>query len=193
MTTTPTTGVVFQRDDRRLGEFALRPVDPPADAPLLHTWVTHPRSVFWLMQDADPQDVAAEFRAIAERPGHDAYLGLHRGQPAFLVERYDPAAELADVHHTLPGDVGMHFLCAPTDTPLHGFTRAVLTTVMEFLFSDAATRRVVVEPDVRNTAVHVLNETVGFRVEREVTLPEKTALLSTCTRAAYLASRGAHR
>ena len=191
--TTHTPGVFFHREDPRLGTFALRPVDPVADAPLLHGWVTHPRSVFWMMQDTTWQDVIEEFRGIAARTGHDAYLGLHRGQPAFLVERYDPAAELGEVHETLPGDVGMHFLCAPTDTPLHGFTRAVITTVMDFLFSDAATRRVVVEPDVRNTAVHVLNEATGFRVERKVALPEKDALLSTCTRAAYLAARGANR
>lgn len=190
MTTPPTTEVLFRRVDARLGEFALRTVDPAADTPLLHAWVTHPRSAFWMMQDATPADVEREFGDIAARTGHDAYLGLHRGHPAFLVERYDPAAELGDVHDPRPGDTGMHFLCAPTDTPLHGFTRAVITTVMDFLFADPAVQRVVVEPDVRNTPVHVLNEAVGFRVERTVRLPEKDALLSTCSRAAYQAARG---
>ncbi|MGK5643545.1 GNAT family N-acetyltransferase, partial [Streptomyces sp. URMC 126] len=81
------------------------------------------------------------------------FLGLHDGRPAFLMERYCPAhVELVGVHEARPGDVGMHFLVAPTDTPLHGFTRAVIGTVMEMLFSDPATRRVVVEPDIRNTA-----------------------------------------
>lgn len=188
-----TDGVLFRRTDPRLGEFALRAVDAAADAPLLHAWVTHPRSAFWMMQDATLDDVEHEFRDIAARTGHDAYLGLHRGRPAFLVERYDPAAELGDVHDTRPGDVGMHFLCAPTDAPLHGFTRAVIGTVMDFLFADPDVQRVVVEPDVRNTAVHVLNETVGFRVEGTVRLPEKDALLSTCTRADHLAARGANR
>jgi RimJ/RimL family protein N-acetyltransferase len=193
MTTTHAAGTVFRREDRRLGEFALRPVDPAGDALLLHTWVTHPRSAFWMMQDADVPDVERAYHDVAAGPDHDAFLGLHRHRPAFLVERYDPAAELAAVHTPRTGDTGMHFLCAPTDTPLHGFTRAVLTTVMDFLFSDPAVQRVVVEPDVRNTKVHTLNEAVGFTVERTVRLPEKEALLSTCTRAAYLAARGAHR
>lgn len=190
---THTIRVLFRRADARLGEFALRTVDPAADAPLLHAWVTHPRSAFWMMQDATLADVQREFRDIAARPGHDAHLGLHLGRPAFLVERYDPADELGDVHDSRAGDVGMHFLCAPTDTPLHGFTRAVIGTVMDFLFADPAVQRVVVEPDVRNTAVHALNEAAGFRVERTVRLPEKDALLSTCTRAAHLAARGANR
>jgi RimJ/RimL family protein N-acetyltransferase len=76
----------------------------------------------------------------------------------------------------------MHFLVAPSDTPVHGFTRAVITAVMEHLFADPATRRVVVEPDVNNTAVHALNEAVGFVPEREIRKPEKKALLSFCTR-----------
>ncbi|MEV5707615.1 GNAT family N-acetyltransferase [Actinoallomurus sp. NPDC052274] len=180
---------VFSRIDDRLGEFALRSVDPIGDAALLHRWVTHPKSVFWMMGDASPSDVVAEFESIAARPGHDAFLGLHEGRPAFLVERYDPGRELGAVYDARPGDVGMHFLVAPADTPIHGFTRAVLVTVMELLFADPRTRRVIVEPDVRNTAVHALNATVGFDVVGTVPLPGKQALLSVCTRERYAATR----
>ncbi|MGN9776987.1 GNAT family N-acetyltransferase [Micromonospora sp. H33] len=180
---------VHTRQDPRLGEFALRTLDPDADAALLHRWVTHPKAAFWLMQDADVAEVAAEYRRIAAHPHHDAYLGLHDGAPAFLAERYDPAhVELVGLYDARPGDVGMHFLCAPTDTPVRGFTRAVITTVMDWLFADPATERVVVEPDVRNSAVHALNAAVGFEVVGPVDKPEKTALLSICTRAGFRAA-----
>jgi RimJ/RimL family protein N-acetyltransferase len=183
------TEVVFTRHDRRLGEFALRTLDLTADAALLHQWVTHPKSAFWLMQDADVDAVAAEYRRIADHPHHEAYLGLWRDEPAFLAERYDPArVELVGLHDAQPGDVGMHFLCAPTDTPVHGFTRAVITTVLAWLFADPATAQVVVEPDVGNTAVHALNAAVGFEVVGPITKPEKTALLSICTRQRFRAA-----
>ncbi|GII24028.1 GNAT family N-acetyltransferase [Planosporangium mesophilum] len=183
---------VFTHAHQRLGEFTLRAVDPVADADLLHRWVTHPRSAYWLMQQATLADVVREYQTVAARPGHDALLGLHEGRPAFLVERYDPHHELGGVYPVQPGDVGMHFLVAPTDTPVAGFTRAVIVTVMELLFADPRTRRVVVEPDVRNTAVHALNAYVGFRVVNTVRLPNKTAYLSICTREQYEAARGAH-
>ena len=174
---------VFTRTDDRHGEFTVRPLDPDGDAQLLHGWVTHPKAAFWLMQDADPAQVRDAYREIAEHPHHDAFLGLLDGRPVFLVERYDPArVELAGLYDAEPGDVGMHFLCAPADVAVHGFTRAVLGTVMAFLFSDPAARRVVVEPDLRNTAVHALNAAVGFQVVGPVAKPEKTALLSICTR-----------
>ncbi|PZG09314.1 GNAT family N-acetyltransferase [Micromonospora craterilacus] len=160
-----------------------------ADAPLLHRWVTHPKAAFWMMQDADVERVAAEYRRIAAHPHHDAYLGLWRGEAAFLAERYDPArVELVGLHDAQPGDVGMHFLCAPARVPTHGFTTAVITTVMAWIFADPATHRVVVEPDVRNTAVHALNAAVGFEVVGPVVKPEKTALLSICTRERFEAA-----
>lgn len=184
---------VFTRTDPLLGGFALRPLDPAADAVLLHRWVTHPKAAYWMMQDADVAEVAREYREVAGHPHRAAFLGLADGRPAFLVERYDPArVELAGLYDHREGDVGMHFLCAPTDRPVHGFSRAVIVTVMAWLFADPRVRRVVVEPDLRNTAVQALNTAVGFDAVGPVAKPEKVALLSTCTRARFLAAtRGA--
>ncbi|MFJ8866954.1 GNAT family N-acetyltransferase [Streptomyces sp. NPDC102473] len=179
-----------------LGTFTVRPLDPSpgqegrrSDAELVHAWVTHPRSAFWMMGDARPEDVEREYMAIAAHPHHDAFIGLHEGEPAFLMERYDPTeVELKGLYEAEPGDVGMHFLVAPPEKPVHGFTLAVITTVMKTLFADPRVRRVVVEPDVTNTAVHALNKAVGFEAVREITKPEKQALLSTCTREQFEAA-----
>ncbi|MFJ4774909.1 GNAT family N-acetyltransferase [Streptomyces sp. NPDC088762] len=186
-----TTDILFSRTDPALGTFSLRPLDPFADAELLHGWVTHPKASFWMMQDASLPDVEREYMRIAAHEHHQAFIGLHEGRPAFLMESYDPARlELVGLYDARPGDVGMHFLVAPTETPLSGFTRAVITTVMAALFADPATERVVVEPDVRNTAVHALNEAVGFVPHGPVRKPEKEALLSFCTRARFEAATG---
>ncbi|MFC5217256.1 GNAT family N-acetyltransferase [Streptomyces coerulescens] len=175
-----------------IGTFTIHALDPLKDAELLHRWVTDPKAAFWMMQDAKLQDVEREYMRIAAHQYHHAYLGLHDGEPAFLMESYDPRyVELVGLYEPEPGDVGMHFLVAPTDRPIHGFTKAVITAVMDELFADPRTRRVVVEPDVGNKAVHALNEAVGFVPVREIDKPEKRALLSFCTRDQYLAARGA--
>ncbi|MFF4019337.1 GNAT family N-acetyltransferase [Streptomyces sp. NPDC001843] len=172
--------------------FTFRPLDPPRDAALLHRWVTHPKAAFWMMRDASVEDVERAYREIAADEHHHALLGLDEyGVPAFLMEKYDPAhRELTGLYEPRPGDVGMHFLTPATDHPVHGFTRAVITAVMAHLFEDPATARVVVEPDVRNKAVHALNEAVGFVPEREIDKPEKKALLSFCTREQFAAATG---
>jgi RimJ/RimL family protein N-acetyltransferase len=170
----------------------IRALDPAADAVLLHRWLTHPKAAYWMMLDAELEEVRDEYRRIAAHPHHDAFIGLHDGEPAFLVERYDPRhVELPGLFAAQDGDVGMHFLCAPTDRPVHGFTLDVITAVMTWLFADPATARVVVEPDVANTAVHRLNRAVGFQVLGAIVKPEKEALLSVCTRAQFRTAIGA--
>ncbi|MEU9577162.1 MULTISPECIES: GNAT family N-acetyltransferase [Streptomyces] len=172
----------------------LHPLEPAREAARLHAWLTDPKAAYWMMGDLSAAEIVEAYEAIVRHPHHDAFLGALDGEFCFLVERYDPArVELAGLYEARPGDVGMHFLCAPAGSPRHGFTRSVITTVMAFLFDDPATRRVVVEPDVRNTAVHALNAFVGFVPEGPLVKPEKTALLSFCTREQFAAAtEGVH-
>ncbi|MGW1910746.1 GNAT family N-acetyltransferase [Streptomyces sp. NPDC002076] len=171
--------------------FTFRAVDPLKDGELLHSWVTHPKASFWMMRDAKLEDVERAYMEIAADEHHHALLGLRAGKPVFLMEKYDPARrELAGLYEARPGDIGMHFLTPATDTPVHGFTRSVITAVLAHLFEDPAVQRIVVEPDVRNKAVHALNAAVGFVAEREIQKPEKEALLSFCTREQFAAATG---
>ena len=178
--------------------FTLEPLDLDRNLPVVHSWVTHPRSSSWMMQDASLADVHDEYARIAAEPHHDALLGRADGRPAFLVETYDPAydacAGLAGLPELRQGDLGMHVLVAPPDGPgVAGFTTAVFAAVMEHCLSDPAVQRVVVEPDTRNTKIRAKNVAAGFVELREVSLEHKTAMLSVCTRQAYLdAAQGAH-
>lgn len=161
----------------------LEPLDLDHDLGRLHAWVTHPRSAFWQMQDADVADVEREYRLIEESPHHHAWLGRVDGVPAFLAETYDPFhSELAELPEIRGGDLGMHVLVAPTDRPVPGFTRAVFRAVLDHCFADPAVRRVVVEPDARNDKVRALNRAFGFHELRTVTLSTKEAMLSVRSR-----------
>ncbi|MFJ4028551.1 GNAT family N-acetyltransferase [Paenarthrobacter sp. NPDC089989] len=177
--------------------FTFRPVDPVADAPVLHSWVSQEYARFWGMVGCAEQDVVEEYSKIAATGHHQAFLGLDDGVPAFLMERYRPeSSPLADVYDVQPGDIGMHLLVSPpSGDPQPGFTTAVMQAVMRELFEDAETQRVVVEPDARNHKIHALNEKVGFRPHGVVTLPavdpsedHKQGLLSFCTREDFLAT-----
>lgn len=184
-----TTTTLFARATR-VGRITIEPLDVERDADELHRWVTHPRSSFWGMQGASPDDVRQAYAGIEADPHHEAWLGRVDGEPAFLAETYEPEhSEIAGTYDWQSGDVGMHVLVAPTDAPRHGFTTAVFRTVMELCLDDPRRRRVVVEPDVGNARIAALNAAAGFRVEREVALSDKVAALSTCTREQFLASR----
>ncbi|WP_314038641.1 GNAT family N-acetyltransferase [Dietzia sp. CH92] len=180
----------------------------PADTlRTLHAWLDHPGSAYWGMRGSTPTQVG-EFLADWSSDPHRRVLivridGLRVGLAVF----YDPAAvELDGRYPHEPGDLGMHLLVAPTRTPVPGTTAAVMGAICATAFAPATpdaeagggvalpvhgggpARRVVVEPDIRNTAVHRLNARAGFREAGPVDLPDKTALLSFCTADAFSAS-----
>jgi RimJ/RimL family protein N-acetyltransferase len=163
--------------------FTFRPVDPAADAPLLHSWVSQNYARFWGMASATLADVEREYAQLQASGHHQALLGLEEGVPAFLMERYDPArSPLHGLYEAKPGDVGMHLLVSPPIEPRSGFTTAVMAAVLAEIFADPANGRVVAEPDAANTKIHTLNERLGFRKLALVQLPDKEAWLSLCTR-----------
>ncbi|MCB7137480.1 GNAT family N-acetyltransferase [Cellulosimicrobium marinum] len=198
-TARPATGAYALRV--RLGarhaDVTVEPVDPPRDAALVQGWLAHPRSAFWQMGDLDVTGVRDYLTGVVADPHQDAWLGRVDGEPLFLVETYDPArVTLADVPDAVallePGDVGMHLLVAPptpddSGTPVRvsGLTSAVMGAVVRFCLDPQGRggRRVVVEPDVRNAAIAAKNAAAGFRVLRELDLPDKRAHLAVATRA----------
>jgi len=186
----------FRREWPDIGTLALRPLDIARDIETVFDWVSRDYARFWGMNGDSREQVADFYREMQESDSAQAYLGLHDGRPAFLVECYDPAHDPVGEHYTVrPGDRGMHFLVAPTPDggPIHGFSQAVIDTIVAFLFSDSDTRRIVVEPDVTNAKIHPLNRRAGFVYDREIRLAEKTAHLAFCTRDSSAGKTTTHR
>lgn len=176
-----------------LGAIEVMPVSLPADLAMLHAWVTHPRSHFWGMQGWAREQVAAEFTGIAGNPYHDAWILAIDGEPIALSETYRPQHSPLDGQYPAsPGDLGMHVLVAPPRRRRSGTTAVIMTAVLRWCFRDPLVQRVVVEPDVRNHAIHAKNLAAGFRPLRTAVLPDKTALISAATRADFEASALAH-
>lgn len=178
-----------------LPAIGVRPVDPDRDAPLLHRWLTHPRSHWWQLTGASPDEIRTMYREIGEDPAQAAWLGTVAGCPAFLIETYAPARLLAGAYAEEPGDLGMHLLVAPPEGPrLGGFTDQAMAATLRFCFDRLQATRIVVEPDVRNWAIQAKNAAAGFAVVGEVDLgadpgPPKRALLSLLTAKDFAASR----
>lgn len=202
-TTTATTTGTSPIPAGSRGRFTFRPVDPVADAALLHRWAATPRARFWGLETATERQVRAEQERIAAEPHQRALVALdarHEGRPAFLLETYDPAhSVLAGRYRWRHGDAGLHLLLPdPADAggPESGFSAAAMEAALEHVFADPAVLRVVVEPDARNTAIQALNARCGFRPGERLDLPAadgapaKTAQLSYCTRVDFAAATG---
>ena len=177
--------------------YTFRPVSLPDDSALLHSWIATEHASFWGMPNATEKEIEAEYRTLLATAGYEVLLGIDAsGDEKFLVELYDPAASpLADAYNYVRGDRGLHFLAPAAANPQPGFTLEALAAAMVQAFALPGTERIIVEPDVRNKAIHALNARVGFRPVRPVELSEadgsiKQALLSICTRQDFESATG---
>ncbi len=158
---------------------AVRPVDPAADAAVLHAWVTQPRARFWGMSDHSVDDVAHVYAYIHVQAHLAAYLLLSGDHPLGLLQTYDPAVdEIGRWYDRAPGDVGVHLLLAD-DPRRAGRTREVIAAGLDLVAHLPGCRRLVFEPDSRNTASVSLLERLGCvrgpLVELRTSVAEKPA------------------
>lgn len=176
----------FSRQDELLGTFSLRALDLEKHIQPVCDWIQKDYAKFWNMQNFDQAQLHQFYSAMQQDSHQAAFMGFYQGEPAFLVEIYDPAQhELAKYFESKPEDCGMHLLIAPPVIRQPGFSLAVMRTVMEFLFQKIAANRVIVEPDIHNHKIHRLNERVGIKHIKPIELPQKTALLGLCSHYDY--------
>ncbi|MFB7296099.1 GNAT family N-acetyltransferase [Streptomyces rubiginosohelvolus] len=178
---------VHEQKIEGFGTVRLVPVDPAADAELLHGWVTEERARFWGMADHTREQVREIYEFVDSLPTHHAYLALRDGVPAALFQTYEPDADpVGECYDVRPGDFGVHLLIAPAEGEgaVKGYTDALLTAFIAYVFSDPAHVRVIVEPDARNEKAIARMVRMGFELGPEIRKPEKTARLAFLTRAA---------
>ncbi|MFI8349320.1 GNAT family N-acetyltransferase [Streptomyces sp. NPDC085596] len=157
------------------GTVRIRPLDPETDTPVIHTWVSEDRAVFWGMTGLTEAQVAEIYTHMTTLDTHHAHLVTKDGAPAALLQTYDPAADrVGECYEVRPGDMGVHLLLAPAAPDGHrpGWTSALLTAMAEYVLLVLGRSRVVVDPDVRNTKAIARFERQGFAPGPEVVLPE---------------------
>lgn len=177
----------------------IRAMDPARDTANIHAWLTHPRAHYWQMTELDEAGVRDYLGGIRDSADDNGWVGSVDGTDTFYVETYVPSTLIPrDVLVTGPDDIGMHLLVAPPEAnTVHGLTDRIMAEVIDFCLrpldqDGRGGHRVIVEPDVGNTAILEKNRTAGFSPVREadITMGEETkrALVSICTREDFASS-----
>lgn len=155
--------------------FSMRPVRPTDDAPLLHSWVTEERAVFWGMTDKSVEEVRDVYAFLDSLSTHHAYLVHDDDRPVAIFQTYDPEHDpLGECYDVRAGDLGIHLFLAPGD-PQPGFTGRLAAWLLEQVFADPSVQRVVAEPDVRNERSLRRMERMGLEPGPVVDLGHKQA------------------
>ncbi|GHH06233.1 GNAT family N-acetyltransferase [Streptomyces lanatus] len=158
-----------------LGTITIRPLDPWADAEVVHGWVGEERASFWGMNGLTRDQVAEIYAHMATLDTHHAFVVVRDTDPVALLQTYEPEADrVSEVYDPLPGDIGVHLLLAPAGPGggRPGWTAALLTVVASYVFGTLDRRRVVVDPDIRNEKAIARFLKQGFTAGPMVVLPE---------------------
>ena len=177
----------------------IRAVDPARDTKNIHLWLTHPRAHYWQMTHLDDAGVRDYLGAVLGSADENGWVGSVDGIDCFYVETYLPSTLIPhDVVPIGPDDIGMHLLVAPPDGDgVRGLTNQIMAEVIDFCLrpierGGRGGHRVIVEPDVRNTAILEKNRAAGFSPVSEATImmgeERKRALVSVCAREDFEAS-----
>ncbi|GAA1552374.1 GNAT family N-acetyltransferase [Brevibacterium picturae] len=170
----------------------IRAMDPARDTQNIHVWLSHPRAHYWQMTELDEPGVHNYLSGVHDSADDNGWVGSVDGIDCFYVETYVPSTLIPhDVISTGFDDIGMHLLVAPPDGDgVRGLTNRIMAEVIDFCLRPSEQggrggRRVIVEPDVRNTAILEKNRAAGFSPVREATImmgqERKRALISICT------------
>lgn len=157
------------------GTVRVRPLDPHADADIVHGWVTEERAAFWGMNGLTRDQVAEIYAHMDTLDTHHAFLVLRDSDPVALLQTYEPEADrVSECYDVRPGDLGVHLLLAPAGAGggRPGWTSALLTVVTAYVFRTLGRQRVVVDPDVRNEKAIARFLKQGFTAGPAVVLPE---------------------
>lgn len=157
------------------GTVRVLPLDPEADAGVLHAWVREERAAFWGMNGLTEEQVREIYAHMATLDTHHAFLAVKDGEPVALLQTYEPEADrVSECYEVLPGDIGIHLLLAPAgaEGARPGWTSALVAVFTSYVLRGLGRSRVVVDPDVRNEKAIARFARHGFALGRAVVLPE---------------------
>lgn len=162
------------------GRFTLAPVRLDQDLPRIHRWMNDPVvDAFW--QLAGPiERTAAYLAAQRDRPHTAGYLARLGGRAIGYWEIYAAAHDrLAQHYDARPADIGIHLLIGEPDRRGLGLGATLLRALGDALQADSprAPRRLVADPDERDTAAVRAFTAAGFAAAGTLDLPEKRATL----------------
>lgn len=157
------------------GTVRILPLDPHADAEVVHGWVSAERASFWGMNGLTKNQVADIYAHMAGLDTHHAFLVAQDAGPVVLLQTYEPEADrVGECYDVRPGDIGVHLLLAPAgpEGARPGWTSVLVSVIVSYVFLTLDRQRIVVDPDVRNDKAIARFLRQGFTAGPVVVLPE---------------------
>lgn len=170
-------------------KITFRPVSMELDFERLYSWHHSPHVIpFWNL-NISRENYREHLEQFLENKNQTLYIGLMDEQPMSYFEAYWCQHDMiGKFYDALPTDRGLHLLIGPSEYLGKGYAFPLLKAMMQFQFKCNEITRIIAEPDKRNKKMIHIFEKCGFKIDKEVDLPDKTGVLMVCDRKDFFGS-----
>jgi RimJ/RimL family protein N-acetyltransferase len=159
------------------GRFTLTPVKIDRDLPLIQSWMNDPDVARYWDLNGPPERTTEHVRTQIESLHSQPLLARLSGRAIGYWELYQAADDPLAAHYAAePDDLGVHLLIGESDCRGIGLGGVLLRALADAVQREKP-RRLVAEPDERNTASVRAFAAAGFTAAATLDLLEKRATL----------------
>lgn len=149
----------------------------------LHKWMHEDHVIPYWNLNFTKEKFAVHLKKALADTHQTLYLGCLDSIPMSYWESYWVKGDIIeDYYESEEGDQGIHLLIGDPDYLGKGLALPFLRAMVKFQLLTSTTNKVMAEPDIRNAKMIHLFEKCGFTPIKEIELPDKNALLMSCTR-----------
>lgn len=167
-------------------QFYLRQVKYPDDMALLHKWMHEPHVIpQWQLNKSEVELKVYFEKQLADDHHRLLIVGVD-GQDVGYTEIYEGKRDRLGLYysgHEL--DLGWHLLFGEKSAFGKGYLRAVMRLLSFYIFENAASLKIVGEPDSKVEPYAAVVEDMCYEAQGIIPMPEKDAMLYYCFRETF--------
>lgn len=156
----------------------LRPFNIDQDLEMVHDWFNREHAkLFWKM-DGPIKQLELFYRTILPSEGTHSFIGEVNGLANFTFEPYWVSRDIVGMYYdSLQSDYGIHFMVAPAEKEKKFAYPSMLASV-DYILNQPVVGKCIGEASVESKPMKVLVTRIGFRQQKVIVMPHKTANLT---------------
>ncbi|WLR43137.1 GNAT family N-acetyltransferase [Bacillus carboniphilus] len=165
---------------------SFRRVDFEKDVKRLHGWHHQPHVIPFWNQNFTFEKYADFLTKLLDDQHQTLWIGMVHEESMSYFETYWAKDDVLGKHYDWNEfDQGIHLLIGEPSFLGKGYAAPFVSKMVEQLFQEERTSRIVTEPDIRNEKMIHIFKKVGFKPYKELQLPDKKALMMICERSDF--------
>lgn len=172
-------------------QYHLRQMQYPEDMALVHKWMHEPHVIpQWQLNKSETELKVYYEKMLADDHHRILIVGVN-GKDVGYTEIYEGKRDRLGLYYDGDElDLGWHLLFGEKSVFGKGYLRPVMRLLSFYIFENAASAKIVGEPDHSVKPYAVVVEDMCYEAQRLIPMPEKTAMLYYCFRETFYAKFG---